>query len=130
MPGLEAPSHWLILALVVLVLFGYKKLPEMSRSVGRSLRIFKTEMKGMGEDDSNRDAAAAPTAPPVAVTPPVAAPPAAQTPTATAMPVVPTPAVPAVPPVTVAAPNGAGPTQAGPADEVPREAPQQQAQAQ
>ncbi|HET6210063.1 MAG TPA: Sec-independent protein translocase subunit TatA [Jatrophihabitans sp.] len=64
--GLESPSHWLIIALVVLVLFGYKKLPEMSRSVGRSLRIFKTEMKGMTEDDSARDgqAAAQPANPP------------------------------------------------------------------
>lgn len=78
--GLESPSHWLIIALVVLVLFGYKKLPEMSRSVGRSLRIFKTEMKGMTEDDSARDAqattppASQPAAPPVLpgapVTPP------------------------------------------------------------
>ena len=73
--GLESPSHWLIIALVVLVLFGYKKLPEMSRSVGRSLRIFKTEMKGMTEDDSARQAepqpvtptTAAPTVPPVQV---------------------------------------------------------------
>ena len=54
--GFDSPSHWLILGLVVLVLFGYKKLPEMSRSVGRSLRIFKTEMKGMTEDDSAREA--------------------------------------------------------------------------
>jgi sec-independent protein translocase protein TatA len=60
--GLDSPSHWLILGVVVVVLFGYKKLPEMSRSVGRSLRIFKTEMKGMGEDDSARDAAEAPQA--------------------------------------------------------------------
>jgi sec-independent protein translocase protein TatA len=60
--GLESPSHWLIIALVVLVLFGYKKLPEMSRSVGRSLRIFKTEMKGMGEDDSARQGEAEPPA--------------------------------------------------------------------
>lgn len=128
MPGLEAPSHWVILALVVLVLFGYKKLPEMSRSVGRSLRIFKTEMKGMGEDDSNRDAAAAPAAPPVAATPPVAAPPAVQTPPSAPTPVVPTPVVPAGPPVTVAASTGGGQTQTGPAAEAPREAPQQQAQ--
>ena len=49
----------LIIAVVVLVLFGYKKLPEMSRSVGRSLRIFKTEMKGMSEDDSARDSSRA-----------------------------------------------------------------------
>lgn len=71
--GFDSPSHWLILAVVVIVLFGYKKLPEMSRSVGRSLRIFKTEMKGMGEDDSARDGAEIPHAqvPPV---PPVPAP--------------------------------------------------------
>lgn len=69
--GLESPSHWLIIALVVLVLFGYKKLPEMSRSIGRSLRIFKTEMKGMTEDDSARDAqpAGQPASPPPAVPP-------------------------------------------------------------
>jgi sec-independent protein translocase protein TatA len=69
--GLESPSHWLIIALVVLVLFGYKKLPEMSRSVGRSLRIFKTEMKGMTEDDSARDTqpTAQPASPPPAVPP-------------------------------------------------------------
>ncbi len=74
--GLESPSHWLIIALVVLVLFGYKKLPEMSRSVGRSLRIFKTEMKGMTEDDSARDAQPAPppAAPPVLPGAPVAPP--------------------------------------------------------
>jgi len=34
--------------LVALVLFGYKKLPEMARSAGRSMRIFKTELKGHG----------------------------------------------------------------------------------
>jgi sec-independent protein translocase protein TatA len=60
--GWERPSHWLVLAVVVLILFGYKKLPEMSRSVGRSLRIFKTEMKGMSEDDSTRDAGSPPAA--------------------------------------------------------------------
>lgn len=73
--GLESPSHWLIVALVVLVLFGYKKLPEMSRSVGRSLRIFKTEMKGLSEDDSARQgevepAAQATTTPTTAAVPP------------------------------------------------------------
>jgi sec-independent protein translocase protein TatA len=57
--GWESPSHWVIIALVVLVLFGYKKLPEMSRSVGRSLRIFKTELKGMGKDDEARESAEA-----------------------------------------------------------------------
>lgn len=62
--GLESPSHWVIIALAALVLFGYKRLPEMSRSVGRSLRIFKTEMKGMGKDDEARDSAEAAAAQP------------------------------------------------------------------
>ncbi len=79
--GWESPSHWVIIALVVLVLFGYKKLPEMSRSVGRSLRIFKTEIKGMGQDDAARDAAETavpPTAQPTVGTPVVAPPGAAE----------------------------------------------------
>lgn len=52
--GWERPSHWLVLAVVVAILFGYKKLPDAARSVGRSLRIFKTEIKGMSEDDAAR----------------------------------------------------------------------------
>jgi sec-independent protein translocase protein TatA len=56
--GWERPSHWLVLAVVVVVLFGYKKLPDASRAVGRSLRIFKTEIKGLSEDETARDAAA------------------------------------------------------------------------
>jgi sec-independent protein translocase protein TatA len=76
--GWERPSHWLVLGIVVVVLFGYKKLPDAARSVGRSLRIFKTEIKGMSEDDAARAASkaeAAPAAPtPPAVTPPVTPP--------------------------------------------------------
>lgn len=55
--GWESPSRWLIIAVVVIVLFGYKKLPDAARSVGRSLRIFKTEIKGMDEDDKAREQA-------------------------------------------------------------------------
>ena len=40
-----------IIVLLILVLFGYKKLPAASRSLGQSLRIFKGEMKGMKSDD-------------------------------------------------------------------------------
>jgi sec-independent protein translocase protein TatA len=50
MLGLGAPEIGLII-LAILLLFGYKKLPDASRSLGRSLRIFKGEMKGMKEDD-------------------------------------------------------------------------------
>ena len=48
--NLGAPEIALIV-LAILLLFGYKKLPDASRSLGRSLRIFKGEMKGMKGDD-------------------------------------------------------------------------------
>ncbi|MEV4115836.1 Sec-independent protein translocase subunit TatA [Nonomuraea sp. NPDC049695] len=41
----------LIIALVLVLLFGAKKLPEMARGVGRSLRIFKSETAKLREDD-------------------------------------------------------------------------------
>jgi len=41
----------LIIALVILVLFGSKKLPDAARSLGRSMRILKTEVKGMHDED-------------------------------------------------------------------------------
>lgn len=44
--------HWLIVLLVVLVLFGSKKLPEAARGLGRSMRIFKSEIKEMQNDDA------------------------------------------------------------------------------
>jgi sec-independent protein translocase protein TatA len=57
MAGLGAPEI-VLLIVAALLLFGYKRLPDASRSLGRSLRIFKGEMKGMKEDDvATRDAA-------------------------------------------------------------------------
>ena len=61
---MEALSPWhlaLILA-AVLLLFGYKKLPDAARSMGRSMRIFKGEMQGMRDDDvrARQPAAAGP----------------------------------------------------------------------
>lgn len=48
--GLGAPEL-IVIAIVILALFGYKKLPDAARSVGRSMRIFKAEMHQMrGED--------------------------------------------------------------------------------
>ena len=40
-----------IIAVVVLVLFGSKKLPDAARSLGKSMRIMKTEIKGLHDDD-------------------------------------------------------------------------------
>jgi sec-independent protein translocase protein TatA len=74
---LFAPGHLIPLLIVVAILFfGWKQLPDMARSVGKSLRIFKTEMKGMGDDDAARDAHKVPPAEPAAI-PPAAAPPLA-----------------------------------------------------
>src|SRR3954454_10536565 len=57
--NLGAPEIILII-IAVLLLFGYKKLPDASRSIGRSMRIFKGEMKGMKDDDvRTKDAAKA-----------------------------------------------------------------------
>lgn len=46
MPNLRG-SEWLIIVLLVVLLFGAKRLPDAARSLGRSLRIFKAETKGL-----------------------------------------------------------------------------------
>ncbi|EFQ84027.1 twin arginine-targeting protein translocase, TatA/E family [Aeromicrobium marinum DSM 15272] len=50
MPNLGTAEVIIILAIVVL-LFGAKRLPELARGSGRALRIFKTEVKGLTDDD-------------------------------------------------------------------------------
>ncbi len=45
------PTEILIILGVVLLLFGGKKLPELARGSGKALRIFKTEVKAMHDDD-------------------------------------------------------------------------------
>ncbi|MFF8016803.1 Sec-independent protein translocase subunit TatA [Streptomyces sp. NPDC007929] len=47
--GLE-PWHLLIVAIVVIVLFGSKKLPDTARSLGRAMRILKSETKALKEE--------------------------------------------------------------------------------
>ncbi|MFG2903885.1 Sec-independent protein translocase subunit TatA [Kitasatospora sp. NPDC048286] len=54
--GLE-PWHILVVLAVVVLLFGSKKLPEMARGLGKSMRILKAETKAMREDDTPADAA-------------------------------------------------------------------------
>ncbi|WP_199548785.1 Sec-independent protein translocase subunit TatA [Streptomyces sp. N35] len=56
--NLGAPEIILILVVIIL-LFGAKKLPDMARSLGKSARILKSEAKAMKSDD-NKDAAAGP----------------------------------------------------------------------
>ncbi|QEU90987.1 Sec-independent protein translocase subunit TatA [Streptomyces kanamyceticus] len=44
------PWHLLLVAIVVVVLFGSKKLPDTARSLGKSMRILKSEAKAMKAD--------------------------------------------------------------------------------
>ena len=47
------PQELVLIVLVILLLFGAKKLPELARGSGRALRIFKTETKGLVDDDDD-----------------------------------------------------------------------------
>ena len=53
MGELFTPTHLIVLAVVVLVLFGGKKLPELGKGLGEGLRGFKDGMKGVTEEVNN-----------------------------------------------------------------------------
>jgi len=64
------PWHIGVLLVVILLLFGARRLPDLAKSVGESLRIFKREVKDLTEDEPRP---VAPTPPPTAApAPPVA----------------------------------------------------------
>jgi sec-independent protein translocase protein TatA len=61
----DSPWKILIIAVVIIVLFGSKKLPHAARSLGQSMRILKTEVEGLHEeapDAATQPAAQAPAA--------------------------------------------------------------------
>jgi sec-independent protein translocase protein TatA len=47
----DSPWKILIVAVVIIVLFGSRKLPGAARSLGQSMRILKKEMSGLHEED-------------------------------------------------------------------------------
>jgi sec-independent protein translocase protein TatA len=49
----DSPWKILIVAVVIIVLFGSRKLPDAARSLGRSMRILKSEVQGMHDDAPN-----------------------------------------------------------------------------
>jgi sec-independent protein translocase protein TatA len=57
-------SHALILILVIVALFGWKRLPDAARGLGRSMRILKSEMSQMSSD--GKDTASTPSDRPAA----------------------------------------------------------------
>jgi len=62
MPNLGAPEILLILVVLVL-LFGAKRLPDTARSLGKSMRIFKSETRAMRDDDEATHPTATPEPP-------------------------------------------------------------------
>ncbi|MFF0552751.1 Sec-independent protein translocase subunit TatA [Streptomyces sp. NPDC004311] len=48
------PWHLLIVLVVCLLVFGSKRLPDMARSLGRSMRILKSEAQALRADDGGR----------------------------------------------------------------------------
>lgn len=44
----------LVILGIVVLLFGGRKLPELARGSGRALRIFKSEVKGLQDDDDSK----------------------------------------------------------------------------
>jgi sec-independent protein translocase protein TatA len=97
--GEFGPWHWIIVAAVFVLLFGYKKLPDAARSLGKSARILKTELKDLHHDDDQDDASKQ-----IAQLQATAAP---------------TPVVPAAPVVPVAVPTEAQPQPVASGDQTP-----------
>ncbi len=65
--GSLSPWHWAILAVVIIVLFGAKKLPDAARSLGKSLRIFKSEIREMQTENKAEASIETNTVPPTPV---------------------------------------------------------------
>lgn len=45
------PGHLIVLVLIILLLFGARRLPELARGVGQSLKIFRSEVRTLDDDD-------------------------------------------------------------------------------
>jgi sec-independent protein translocase protein TatA len=50
--GAMSPWHWAIIAVVLVLLFGARRLPESARSLGKSMRIFRSELTELRSDDA------------------------------------------------------------------------------
>lgn len=53
MGGWSSPSHWLIILLIVVLLFGAKKIPELAKGLGKGIKTFKDEMSNEDEAAKN-----------------------------------------------------------------------------
>jgi len=65
----DSPWKILIVAVVIIVLFGSRKLPDAARSLGKSMRILKTEVQGLHEDNETQTTYSAPVPTPAQIQP-------------------------------------------------------------
>lgn len=61
--GLDNPVHILLLLLVLLLVFGARRLPEIGKSLGEGMRGFKDAVSGNQRDTLNQSTATQPPAP-------------------------------------------------------------------
>jgi sec-independent protein translocase protein TatA len=52
--GMPEGAEWLVILAIVILVFGAAKLPDLARSSGQALRIFKAETKGLREGDKGK----------------------------------------------------------------------------
>ncbi|NAS26229.1 twin-arginine translocase TatA/TatE family subunit [Herbidospora sp. NEAU-GS84] len=80
--GSLGPTELIIIGLIVILLFGAKKLPDTARALGQSLRLFKKETQKLREDDDDKATVvqAETVTPQPAPAPPAQIPPATPTP--------------------------------------------------
>jgi sec-independent protein translocase protein TatA len=66
----DSPMHLLIIAVVILVLFGGRKIPEVMKGLGQGVREFKEGMRGDQQPptQSSQTTTSAPTTPPASTT--------------------------------------------------------------
>jgi sec-independent protein translocase protein TatA len=55
MPGSIGWQGLVVILIILLLVFGPKRLPEMGRSIGRGMREFKDSLTGSGDDDDDRE---------------------------------------------------------------------------
>ena len=53
MIGMPQGAEWLVILAIVVLVFGAAKLPDLARSSGQALRIFKSETKGLRDGDKD-----------------------------------------------------------------------------
>ncbi|MDO5719526.1 MAG: twin-arginine translocase TatA/TatE family subunit [Actinomycetaceae bacterium] len=49
--GAMRPWHWIVVLLVIVVVFGASRLPNIAKNVGQSAKVLKKEMRELTEDD-------------------------------------------------------------------------------